>query len=200
MIVLALCLTLLGLLVFSFELAISVCWSNPYGRPYGLVLCRGQLVLSSGELIQRGGLLPMQMGWSLTTHASEQVDIQSLPVAWKWREDQDPPPTADIISSGYPVPTDQARWACLGFVQRNGQIKDWNGSINTFSYRLLIPRWFMLAVLTLLQSLHIARLMHGVRGRMRRNRARCRECGYDLRASTDRCPECGTPLPATVKA
>jgi len=60
---------------------------------------------------------------------------------------------------------------------------------------LRMPYWcFMtLAVIAILiDTVSRARRRHRVAS------GRCRNCGYDLRASRDRCPECGTPIPGSV--
>ena len=58
-------------------------------------------------------------------------------------------------------------------------------------YRFYSPLW----VTTLLAGLFAAAL---IASRVRRDRyeqpGRCRQCGYDLRASPDRCPECGATV------
>jgi hypothetical protein len=46
-------------------------------------------------------------------------------------------------------------------------------------FTIVPPLWWLLGKM---QKLH------------RRRDGLCRECGYDLRASSDRCPECGTPI------
>jgi hypothetical protein len=53
---------------------------------------------------------------------------------------------------------------------------------------LRVPLW---TVVSLSALLPLATLWRSAR-RRRANRATCRACGYDLRATPDRCPECGT--------
>jgi hypothetical protein len=56
------------------------------------------------------------------------------------------------------------------------------------------PAWFVVAIT--LPAWPLLWLVRVLRIRHRDRRGLCRECGYDLRASTERCPECGT---ATVR-
>ena len=60
------------------------------------------------------------------------------------------------------------------------------------SYSLMLPHWFVAAVLCLV-PLEALRRSVVRRRRVRRAAASiCVNCGYDLRASPGRCPECGT--------
>ena len=60
---------------------------------------------------------------------------------------------------------------------------------------LRMPYWFPILLTGSLPSLGLVLV---IRGRRRERRwgveGRCRQCGYDLRASKDRCPECGTEI------
>ena len=59
---------------------------------------------------------------------------------------------------------------------------------------VVIPYWFLVACCITIAAF-------SARSWRRRRRTlfegRCRQCGYDLRATPNRCPECGTPSPAT---
>ena len=69
-------------------------------------------------------------------------------------------------------------------------------SVTGFSYRrgyasapgwsLEFPHWIVAALLALPPA------VLAYAGRRRPGVARCKQCGYDLRATPDRCPECGT--------
>jgi hypothetical protein len=62
--------------------------------------------------------------------------------------------------------------------------------------RLIFPHWLLATALCLLPA------CWGI-SRFRRKagtRGKCRQCGYDLRASKDRCPECGTIIPVGNQA
>lgn len=56
--------------------------------------------------------------------------------------------------------------------------------------------WIVVALLTALATLSLARGVHRLRRAHRSETGvYCQRCGYDLRASTGCCPECGTPTP-----
>jgi hypothetical protein len=55
---------------------------------------------------------------------------------------------------------------------------------------IVIPYW---AIALLAAAAPATWLVRRRIGHGRYGRGRCRQCGYDLRASQDRCPECGTP-------
>lgn len=65
-------------------------------------------------------------------------------------------------------------------------------------YEWKVPYWKLVVALLLLPAWQVY-----LRVRTRRERLRaglCRQCGYDLRASSDRCPECGTAIPPNCDA
>jgi hypothetical protein len=53
---------------------------------------------------------------------------------------------------------------------------------------LMIPIWLIVPLLLVLPAFQVTTAR---RNRRRQNIGRCRNCGYDLRATPDRCPECG---------
>ena len=52
-----------------------------------------------------------------------------------------------------------------------------------------VPYWFIVAATFILPSQAMGRWLND---RRRQAAGRCRQCGYDLRATRERCPECGT--------
>src|SRR5205807_10176516 len=60
---------------------------------------------------------------------------------------------------------------------------------------LVMPYWFLTLAATAWPLMWLVRRRPWVRPE-----GLCRQCGYDLRASTERCPECGTSIPAAGAA
>lgn len=66
-----------------------------------------------------------------------------------------------------------------------------------FFHRVTVPHWALLLVLLTPVALW---LQSELRRQRRRSLMQCRNCGYDLRASSVRCPECGMAVPQKVRA
>ena len=63
----------------------------------------------------------------------------------------------------------------------------------SLEWQVTFPAWVPVALAGVLPAFSLVGLVR----RSRRGRAGlCRNCGYDLRASTERCPECGEPVSA----
>jgi hypothetical protein len=56
-------------------------------------------------------------------------------------------------------------------------------------WAVVFPLWLPTIFFALLP---LARLALSIRRRRRNRKGRCKNCGYDLRATPERCPECGT--------
>jgi len=59
--------------------------------------------------------------------------------------------------------------------------------------QIIVPCWLVMLPLAVQPALRL-RAWHLRRRRTREGR--CRNCGYDLRATPERCPECGTAATA----
>jgi hypothetical protein len=75
-----------------------------------------------------------------------------------------------------------------------GTLRDQHGG-----YLVATPCWLP-ALILLLPTLRIARLIRGRRRRRALSKECCPSCGYDLRATPARCPECGPAALAVVSA
>jgi hypothetical protein len=67
----------------------------------------------------------------------------------------------------------------------------------SWSYSILIPRWFSITVLLVLFCSLVVIAVRRMRPRF--GRTKCQTCGYDLHATRERCPECGTEPAAEPK-
>jgi len=100
----------------------------------------------------------------------------------------------------------QARWLggngwCFdGFlgdpilIRRKPKSWDWTGFTHFHSAlddRTEIPRWPFVAMVIGLSAPLLSSLFNRKSNGDRVSSARCRSCGYDLRATPNRCPECG---------
>ena len=66
-----------------------------------------------------------------------------------------------------------------------------NADIGDLSRVAILPWWAVITPLTLTAILPAMSLATSIRRRHWTAHGRCRNCGYDLRATPDRCPECG---------
>jgi hypothetical protein len=94
----------------------------------------------------------------------------------------------------------EPRWAAPGFsTRRLGFARAEASWMLSFSYwaapawlvharEYEVPYWFLVLIFAIAPA---ARVVNVIRRRRRFGAARCRTCGYDLRATPDRCPECG---------
>jgi hypothetical protein len=57
-----------------------------------------------------------------------------------------------------------------------------------------LPYWFATAALAALPVCALSVLVSDRRAETREREGMCRQCGYDLRATTGRCPECGADV------
>lgn len=63
------------------------------------------------------------------------------------------------------------------------------------NWMLVLPYWFLIITSSVAPMIWLWR-RNRIKNRFMGNL--CRNCGYDLRASSDRCPECGTPVASPV--
>ena len=82
----------------------------------------------------------------------------------------------------YPVATWTSRkwWERCGFL--------WGPN---YDLMFVTPFWSVAVPTALLPAVRLARWRRRAVARRRQRAGRCRQCGYDLRATPDRCPECG---------
>jgi hypothetical protein len=71
----------------------------------------------------------------------------------------------------------------------------WKPSATTLPAPLQVRYWLILVpyllVIAAFAVVPIVTVLRRIRASHRASRGRCRECGYDIRASGDHCPECG---------
>ena len=93
-----------------------------------------------------------------------------------------------------PSEWEKVRFSALGFwIFTDDQAQRIHGIPVPDGYiGVLIPFWFIIAVLLLQPTLFVFRYRR--RQQQMDEGPRCAKCGYDIRASKDRCPECGTPI------
>ena len=76
------------------------------------------------------------------------------------------------------------QWGPFGFFY--SYLGDFNEYISDAQVNL--PHWSLAVVFAILPAIWVIQRM-----RAKPATGKCRQCGYDLRASPHRCPECGTP-------
>ena len=70
----------------------------------------------------------------------------------------------------------------------NVALASFDYSQNDSLLRFGFPHWLAAILFAILPALHLRAL---IRSRRLHGAGRCRDCGYDLRATPERCPECG---------
>jgi hypothetical protein len=114
----------------------------------------------------------MQIVGAVDRHETRPPRLQT------WRKDGEPVPVLGVL--GFRHVHDAARFSAMAFETRG----------------MIFPLW---PAVVLTGAWPVVRLWRLIRARRRARRrvARglCRQCGYDLRASTGRCPECGEAVP-----
>jgi hypothetical protein len=165
---LLLCVAACVLWARSFVWYERVMWASPdkYRRVQSL---NGRLVfeLTTGY--------PLKNASSLT---SERVNDDQKDIDW-----------AVGLADGWQSNKDVVDWKLGSFAYAASSARYFPAQrIATRVRMLVIPYWAVVAATAILPSTALLRMM---RRMTRRRRGLCRNCGYDLRASSERCPECG---------
>jgi hypothetical protein len=74
---------------------------------------------------------------------------------------------------------------------------EWNAGVVVWYTSVELRLWLVVVVALLVPITAMARFL---RDRSRPVEGKCRNCGFDLRATPDRCPECGTAIIAPSEA
>jgi hypothetical protein len=172
-----LCAATIALWWRSYQRCDSVYYYRVYGangRSHRIHNQRGTLVLvvASGKATRPNDGSRVDREWSYDAHDA------SPPLLWEMRDPFTPP---HITSSGW----------FLGFGWY--LVTEW-GAGETFD-AVAVPHWFLALLAAIIPAL---RLRAELRSHRQRRIGRCRQCGYDLRATSDRCPECGA-VPASAR-
>jgi hypothetical protein len=188
-------------------------WAFNFAAAVSLLLCVGTVVLWERSYFVSEHVARAKMSGSAVVVRSSQgliyCDRRShwdYAGGWTWGRRPIRGP-GDALGWVYQTPSWGRR--VLGFGIFGGTSYTWPGHLypNTTPPPRTDPRWWKdrytavsvpfwaLAMLFSLAPLRRAFLLYRQRVE-RANAGRCRNCGYDLRATPDRCPECGTEVTA----
>jgi hypothetical protein len=154
---------------------------GPGGFLDGAAADRGGFLLALTEIPFDGEFGPADLPGQLTASRASMVS-----------------PTADEFAPLHDAIFDPQNtpWSIFGFHGARGQLAIAPQLSPRYS-AVLVPYWFIIALLFLPTALLLRREMRRIR---RKRLGLCPVCGYDIRASGSQCPECGTAIAAQAKS
>jgi hypothetical protein len=161
---LAICLTLIGLGIWSHSRTGGIAW-NQSMRLDSLQISGGELEYACHIAYTADAANAPPIGWEMGTVDSARDDLSGCLRTYGGHH--------------------------IGSFYYCNAAQHWGTSSSACWYMFFVPVWFACTLLAIAPSVRCVQWRGERKLRTRSSQGQCIRCGYDLRATPDRCPECG---------